>query len=76
MSYTVAPTKSNLIKTKTSLAFAREGHELLTKKRDILIAELLGLMAAADNAQRQLEEKLRGAYAALEGAMLDLGTRA
>jgi V/A-type H+-transporting ATPase subunit D len=74
--YAVAPTKSNLIKTKTSLAFAREGHELLTRKRDILIAELLGLMAAAGNAQRMLEEKLKEAFAALEEAMLDCGLRA
>ncbi|MCX6338519.1 MAG: V-type ATP synthase subunit D [Candidatus Aureabacteria bacterium] len=74
--YTVAPTKSNLIKTKTSLAFAREGHELLARKRDILIAELLGLMAAAGNAQRLLEEKLKEAFAALEEAILDCGLRA
>ncbi|MEI6634101.1 MAG: V-type ATP synthase subunit D [Chlamydiota bacterium] len=71
----IAPTKSNLIKTKTSLAFAREGHELLTKKRDILVAELLGLMAAATNAQRILDEELAGAYAALEEAMLAIGVR-
>lgn len=74
--YTVAPTKSNLIKTKTSLAFAREGHELLSRKRDILITELLGLMAAASNAQRLLEEKLKDAFAALEEAILDCGLRA
>jgi len=74
--YAVAPTKSNLIKTKTSLAFAREGHELLTRKRDILIAELLGLMAAASNVQRLLDEKLREAFAALEESILDCGLRA
>jgi V/A-type H+-transporting ATPase subunit D len=74
--YTVAPTKSNLIKTKTSLEFAREGHELLTRKRDILISELLGLMAAAANAQRRLEEKLREAFAVLEEAILDSGLHA
>lgn len=74
--YTVAPTKSNLIATKTSLAFAREGHELLTRKRDILIAELLGLMAEAANAQRLLEEKLKEAFTALEEAILDCGLRA
>lgn len=71
----IAPTKSNLIRTKTSLAFAREGHELLTKKRDILVAELLGLMAAATNAQRLLDEELAAAYAALDEAMLALGSR-
>lgn len=71
--YAVAPTKSNLIATKTDLAFAREGHELLTRKRDILISELLGLMAEAANAQRLLEEKLKEAFAALEEAILDCG---
>lgn len=71
----IAPTKSNLIKTKTSLAFAREGHELLTKKRDILVTELLGLMAAATNAQRLLDEELAGAFNAIEEAMLAIGAR-
>lgn len=71
----IAPTKSNLIKTKTGLAFAREGHELLTKKRDILVTELLSLMAAATDAQRLLDEQLAGAYAALDEATLALGSR-
>jgi len=74
--HALAPTKTNLIKTKVSLAFAREGLDLLTKKRDILVAELLGIMALATTAQRVLEEKLREAFAALDEAMLDLGTRA
>ncbi len=74
--YTVAPTKSNLITTKTNLVFAREGYELLTRKRDILIGELLGLMAEAANAQRLLEEKLKEAFAALEEAILDSGLHA
>lgn len=74
--YAIAPTKSNLIRTKASLGFAREGHELLTKKRDILVAELLGIMAAAATAQRKLEESIKVAFTALEEAMLDCGSRA
>jgi len=74
--YQVAPTKSNLIRTRASLAFAREGHELLARKRDILIAELLGLIASATAAQRALEEALAAAFAALDQALLAGGVRA
>lgn len=73
--YSVAPTKTNLLALKDKLAFAREGHELLTQKRDILIAELLGIMASAASAQRAAEEKLAEAFGALEKAVLSLGRR-
>ena len=72
----IAPTKSNLLAAAASLAFAREGHELLTKKRDILVAELLDLAAEAAHTQRRLDEKLGEAFAALDRAVLDSGRRA
>ncbi|MDD5555874.1 MAG: V-type ATP synthase subunit D [bacterium] len=74
--YAIPPTKSNLLETRAGLAFAREGRELLSRKRDILVAELLGLAASAAAAQRRLEEALAAAYAALGEALRASGLRA
>ena len=41
------PTKGNLILAKNSLTLARQGYELMDKKRNILIRELMGLIDEA-----------------------------
>ena len=38
------PTKGNLILAKNSLALAKQGYELMDKKRNILIKELMDLI--------------------------------
>ena len=38
------PTKGNLILAKNSLALAKQGFELMDKKRNILIREMMGLI--------------------------------
>ena len=38
------PTKGNLILAKNSLALASQGYELMDKKRNILIRELMALI--------------------------------
>ena len=40
----IAPTKTNLLKMRQELSFARLGHELLDQKRNILVLELLALV--------------------------------
>ncbi len=72
----IAPDEVEPARRGGGLAFAREGHELLTKKRDILVAELLDLAAEAAHTQRRLDEKLGEAFAALDRAVLDSGRRA
>ena len=37
------PTKGNLILAKNSLALSRQGYELMDKKRNILIREMMNL---------------------------------
>ena len=39
------PTKGNLIIAKNSLALAKQGYELMDKKRNILIRELMELIS-------------------------------
>jgi V/A-type H+-transporting ATPase subunit D len=73
--YEVAPTKTNLMKTKRDLGFAREGWELLDQKRKILIVELMGLIDRAVEAQEEVEAKLREAFEALDQAILRMGRR-
>ena len=41
------PTKGNLILAKNSLALAKQGFELMDKKRNILIREMMGLIDQA-----------------------------
>ena len=69
----VAPTRSNLIKLKDELKFAKLGHELLDQKRNILIIELLTLVDQAVDYQAQVEEALREAYQSLQAAVMGMG---
>lgn len=73
--YEMAPTKTNLMKVKQDLGFAREGWELLDQKRKILIVELMGLIDRAVEAQEEVEAKLGEAFEALDQAILRMGRR-
>ena len=46
------PTKGNLILAKNSLKLAHMGYELMDKKRNILIRELMGLIDEAKDIRR------------------------
>jgi V/A-type H+-transporting ATPase subunit D len=70
---TYAPTKTNLLKLRNDLSFARQGYELLDQKRDILIIELLALVDQAADFQSRVEKALGKAYEALEEAVMDMG---
>ena len=53
------PTKGNLILAKNSLKLAHMGYELMDKKRNILIRELMGLIDEAKDIQRQIDVTFR-----------------
>jgi len=67
------PTKGNLILAKNSLALAKQGFELMDKKRNILIREMMNLIDKAADIQTQIDETFRTAYAALQRANIKLG---
>lgn len=69
----VAPTKTNLLKTRSELSFARLGYELLDQKRNILILELLNLIDQATSHQEKVEKLLAEAYRNLEEAVISMG---
>lgn len=75
MSFTIAATKANLIKTKRSLAFTREAHELLDEKRRILMHELTSILYITENIERESDAKLQEAYKILDKAVVAMGKR-
>lgn len=72
----VAPTKSQYLEIERRLELAREGYDLLEQKRQILVFELMRRVEAARRAERDVQEKLAAAYAALREALLTNGSRA
>lgn len=73
MAQQVFPTKGNLISTKKSLQLARLGYELLDRKRNILIRELLSMIDSANSLRGKIEDVYIKAYKALERANITLG---
>lgn len=67
------PTKGNLILAKNSLALAKQGYELMDKKRNILIKELMELIDEAKGIQSEIDETFTSAYKALQKANIELG---
>ena len=54
MDNNAVPTKGNLIRAKNSLKLAKQGYELMDKKRNILIRELMGLVDQAKDIQDEI----------------------
>ena len=73
MNLNTFPTKGNLILAKNSLALASQGYELMDKKRNILIREMMELIDQAKDIQSQIDVTFRAAYAALQKANMELG---
>lgn len=69
------PTKGNLILAKNSLALAKQGYELMDKKRNILIRELMELIDKAKNIQSEIDGTFTNAYTALQKANIEMGIR-
>lgn len=69
----VTPTKTNLLKLKEELKFARQGYELLDQKRNILVVELLTLVDQASDYERKVQDGMVVAYASLQEAAMAMG---
>lgn len=69
------PTKGNLILAKNSLILARQGFELMDKKRNILIRELMELIDEASSIQSEIDSTFRAAYQALQRANIEMGIK-
>lgn len=62
------PTKGNLINTKKSLDLARVGFELLDRKRNIIVREMMALIDRAASIQSRIDDGYAKAYLALQRA--------
>ncbi len=69
----VLPTKGNLMAAKRSRSLAKTGYELMDRKRNILIREIMALMERAQAVQTQIDTVFTEAYTALQRANIDLG---
>ena len=73
MNLNTVPTKGNLMAAKSSLALARQGFDLMDKKRNILVREIMDLNEKAKDIQSEIDSTFTEAYAALEKANIELG---
>jgi V/A-type H+-transporting ATPase subunit D len=69
------PTKGNLIMVSNSLKLAEQGYELMDKKRNILIRELMELIDEAKEIQSGIDAAFSLAYLALQKANIEMGIR-
>lgn len=73
MSEKLAPTRGNLVRLTHSVQMARSGHDLLDRKRQVLMSELVQRIDAAGKIQAEMSELFSDAYQALQNANLSLG---
>lgn len=73
MSTQVFPTKGNLIATKKSLELANLGYDLLDKKRNVLIREMMTLLTDVKKIRDEITTSYQRAYYALQEANISLG---
>ena len=67
------PTKGNLMLAKNSLALAKQGYELMDKKRNILVRELMNLIEEAKTIQAEIDSTFSQAYQSLQKANIQTG---
>ena len=67
------PTKGNLMLAKYSLALAHQGYDLMDKKRNILLKELMSLIDEAKDIQEEIDQTFTKAYACLQRANIEHG---
>lgn len=67
------PTKGNLIAVKRSRDLAETGFDLMDKKRNILIHELMTLIDSAAELQNRIDETFTEAYHAMRLASISMG---
>ena len=70
----LSPTRSNLLVVRQRLTLARQGHKLLESKRDVLMIEIMRLIADAERVRSTAQVRFERAYVAIEEARVAEGT--
>lgn len=69
-------TRSNLIRLKDELLFARDGLELMDQKKEILVRQISSLAVRAERVRAEMNQRLTVAYDQLQEAMIQHGKAA
>ena len=73
MAEQIFPTKGNLIACKKNLELAKLGFDLLDRKRNVLMREMMKLIDVAADMQKEIGDTFQRAYRALQNANITLG---
>lgn len=73
MAASLSPTKGNLMAVKKQWALANVGYELMDRKRNVIIREMMALIDRAGVIQGQIDDAYAQAYAALQRAQVAHG---
>jgi V/A-type H+-transporting ATPase subunit D len=73
MDTSLFPTKGNLILAKSTLELSTKGYELLDRKRNILVREMMELIDTARDLQKKIDITFREAYNALQRTNITMG---
>ncbi len=69
-------TRSNLIRLKDELLFAKDGLELMDQKKEILVRQISSLAVKAERVRAEMNQRLTEAYDQLREAMVRHGEAA
>jgi len=73
MSQPIIPTKGELLKLMSSEKLAEKGHELMDRKKNILMREMMELIHDVRELRSTVSKKFEEAYRALQDANITLG---
>ena len=70
----VNPTKGNLLRLKKDLEGIRTRHQLLDRKREILVQEVIRRLDKAKELEAQMHERFRAAHESIQLARMRMGS--
>jgi len=73
MQENIASTKANLVAAQTALEFSKKGFELLDKKKNVLIKNMITFLERAKEIQQKIRSIFKEAYETLIVANITLG---
>ncbi len=72
----VKPTRMQLLEIRKKKTLAKNGHKLLSEKRDALISQFFQIIDVRENLRKKVESKLKDAYTSLLEAEMIMGDTA
>jgi V/A-type H+-transporting ATPase subunit D len=70
----IPPTRAAWLELRQNLEQAKQGHQLLKRKQEVLSHELLGLIEDAEQAEGEMQQRVEAAITALLAARMRMGS--